>query len=149
MRARTALSAGLAGLLVAGIAAPSIAAPPKKKPKPITGSFTAQAVPDPTNNNVRGVCEGLLNEGGNVSRFDKPFTVPARGVLHFETLNTLDWALAVLTEDGEVLGEADGDAPDVKEQTDVTFKRKTKVLLRVCNFAGEPTVTAKYKFTYK
>jgi len=144
MRVRTALSAGLAGLLVAGIAAPSLAAPPKKKPKPIKGSFAATGLPDPTP--VAGeTCQPTLP----TSATTKAFTVPARGILHLEAMNTLDWSISVRTEDGEMLGCADGGSPEVKEVLDVTFKKKTKILMSAENFAGEPTINVNYVFTYK
>jgi len=143
MHARTALSAGLAALLVAGAAAPSVAAT-KKKPKPIKGSFVATGLPDPTP--IAGTtCEPTLP----TSKTEKAFTVPARGVLHIELENTLDWSVSVLTTDGEMLGCADGGTPTDIEMTDVSFKKKTKVILRAANFAGEPTVTVNYVFTYK
>lgn len=144
MRVRTAVSVAVAGLLVAGASVPSVAAT-KKKPKPIKGTYQAQALPDPSTSGVQGTCNPLTP----TAKFEKAFTVPAKGYLHLETVNTLDWALAILTEDGEELGSADGGTPDVKEMTDVTFKKKTKVILRTCNFAGEPQVTVNYTFTYK
>ena len=144
MRARTALSAGLAGLLVAGIAAPSLAAPPKKKPKPIKGTFAATGLPDPTPA-AGETCVPTLP----TAHTDKAFTVPARGILHLEAQNTLDWSISVLTEDGELLGCADGTSPEVREVLDVTFRKKTKVIMRAANFAGEPTINVNYVFTYK
>lgn len=113
MHARTALSAGLAALLVAGAAAPSVAAT-KKKPKPIRGSFTATGLPDPTPilPEVGTTCEPTLP----TSKTEVRFTVPAKGYLHLEAQNTLDWSIAVLTEDGEMLGCADGDQPQVRRR---------------------------------
>lgn len=144
MRARTALAAGLSGLLTVCAAVPSVAA--TRKPKPIRGTYQAQATPDPTTTSeVTGTCNPVTPTG----KHEKAFTVPARGYLHVELQNTLDWALAVLTEDGEVLSEQDGGLPNDKEMTDVSFRRKTKVLLRACNFAGEPQVTVNYVFTYR
>lgn len=145
---RRALPVLLCITLTGLAAAPSLAAT-KKKPKPITGSYVAQALPDPSNNNVRDTCDGALNSGGNVSRVDKAFTVPAAGTLHVATANTLDWAIVVLDKDGYSLGESDGTSPDSKEATDVPFKKKEAVTIRVCNFAGEPQVTVSYRFTYK
>jgi hypothetical protein len=148
MRSRTALATTLVGLLVAGAASPSLAAT-KKKPKPIRGSYTAQAAPDPTNDIVGAVCDGVENKAANVSRFDKTFAVPAAGTLHVETLNTLDWAIALIDTDGSIIESSDGGSPQDKESVDVPFKRKQKVVLRTCNFAGEPQVTVNYVFTYK
>jgi hypothetical protein len=143
MRARTGLSTALVALLVAGAAVPSMAAT-KRKPKPIKGSFTATGLPDPTP--VAGDdCVPTLP----TSKTEKAFTVPARGILHVEAANTLDWSVSVLTADGEMLACADGGTPTDKEMTDVTFKKKTKVILRAANFAGEPTVNVSYVFTYK
>jgi hypothetical protein len=149
---RRALSVSLALLVAAGSFSPTFAATkakPKPKPKPIVGSYTAQAVPDPTNNNVRGTCEGVLNTAGNVSRVDHPFTVPAAGTLHVQTANTLDWAIVVLDKDGFSEGSSDGTSPDSKEALDLPFKKKEPVTIRVCNFAGEPSVVVSYRFTFK
>jgi hypothetical protein len=145
---RRTLSVALALGLAAGAATPSLAAT-KKKPKPIKGSYTAQAMPDPTNNNVRDICDGALNSGGNVSRFDKAFTVPAAGTLTVAMANTLDWGLVVLDPDGYSEGESDGSTPTDVESVSIPFKKKQKVTIRTCNFAGEPEVNVSYTFTYK
>jgi hypothetical protein len=145
---RRALPVTLALLLAAGATSPSLAAT-KKKPKPITGSYTAQATPDPTNNIVSDTCEGKTNDVSPVSRVDKAFTVPAAGSLHVETANQLDWAIVLLDRDGEALTDSDGETPNAKEALDLPFKKKEKVTIRVCNFAGEPEVKVSYTFTYK
>ena len=146
---RRALPVTLTLLLAVGAAAhPSVAAT-KKKPKPIRGSYTAQATPDPTNNIVSDTCEGKTNAVAPVSRVDKPFTIPAAGTLHVETANQLDWAIVVLDKDGSSEGDSDGDTPIAKEAVDIPFKKKAPVTIRVCNFAGEPSITVSYVFTYK
>lgn len=147
MSLRTATTLGLAGLLVAGAAtAPAaLAAKPKPKPKPITGSYTATATPDPTPIALSGPCEPTLP--GAKHRFE--FKVPAKGTLFVDVQNTLDWAVAIRTADGETLAAEDGGTPEVKESTSAGFKKKQTVYIEACNFAGEPAVTVKYKFLYK
>lgn len=137
---------GLVGLLVCGVAAlPAIAAPkPAPKPKPITGTYQASATPDPTP--IAGdVCTPTLPGAMHT----KEFTVPAKGVLYIDLQNTLDWAVKVRATNGDVLGSQDGGTPEMKESTSIVFKKKEKVFIDTCNFAGEPTITVNYRFVYK
>ena len=75
--------------------------------------------------------------------------MPAAGTLHVELANQLDWALVVLDTDGFSEGESDGSGPTDHEAVDLPFKKKQKVTIRTCNFAGEPQVNVSYVFTYK
>ena len=146
MRSRTALSTALVGLLIAGAASPSLAAT-KKKPKPIRGTYTAQALPDPssTNPTTNEPCKPNLPTG----IFSKAFKVPAAGTLHVELANQLDWSIAVRDTDGSDEASSDGMLPTDKEMVDVPFKRGRMVSIDTCNFSGEPAVTVNYVFTYK
>ena len=145
MRARTVLAAALVTVTAAGAASPALAAKPK--PKPIKGSFTATANPDPTSNNP-GVDTGTCNPTTPTARVTKAFTVPAAGTLEVKANNMLDWTLD-LRDAGGVIADSDGTDPDSAESMVVKFKKKTVVTIGACNFAGEPTITPTYVFTYK
>jgi hypothetical protein len=148
MNARTATTLGAAtALLVTAAVAPSaLSAPkPKPKPKPIVGSYQATATPDPTPIALTGPCEPTLP--GAMHRHE--FKVPAKGTLFVNLENTLDWAVAIRTTDGETLAAEDGGTPEVKESTSAGFKKKQTVYIDACNFAGEPAVTVNYRFVYK
>lgn len=144
MRLRTSTTVGLVGALLAGgVAAPAALGATKPKPKPIVGSYEATATPDPTP--LAGeICQPTVP----TARFTKEVTVPAKGTLFVDIDNTLDWAVAVRDAVGDTLASDDA-TPPAKESISVSFKKKQKVLIDACNFAGEPLVTVKYKFVYK
>jgi len=146
MRTRTALTFGLVAATALGSVSPALAA--KAKPKPITGTYTAAATPDPTSTDVAGgafICKPKL-PGGKDSH---AFKVPAAGNLHVEFANMLDWSLAVRDAQGNDLATSDGGTPDVKEMADVFFKKGQAITIDACNFSGEPTVKVTYTFTFK
>ena len=146
-----------AALLAAGSTAPAFAA--KAKPKPITGSYTVSATPDPTYEvlSVGGQgkpgCDHLLPAGGND---DHAFTVPAAGTLQVvldgqdptpsSSPLRADWDLYV-TDAAGVDGESTG--PTAHEEVVVSFKKKTAVTFVACNNNGAPSATVSYTFTYK
>lgn len=149
MRARTVLAAALVTVTAAGAMSPALAAKPKPKPKPIKGSFTATAHPDPTSNNGTIMTGDLTcNPTVPTARVTKDFTVPAAGTLEVKANNTLDWTMDLRDASGE-LTASDGGSPNDPEMVVYSFKRKTKVTIGVCNFAGEPTITPTYTFTYR
>ncbi|MDP3711199.1 MAG: hypothetical protein Q8R60_01775 [Mycobacteriales bacterium] len=147
MRRVAALTA--ASVAIVGTALPSVAAP---KPKPITATYTATAAtPDPTG----GVASDYSLCGQTVpGSFDKrPFTVPAAGTLKVELSGYVnDWDLLLMDGAGKELagsgsgGYAPAPAPEV---VTVKFKKKTPVQIVACNWAGGPTGTVTYTFTYK
>lgn len=147
MRARTVLSTGLVGLLVASGVTTQATGAMKAKPKPIVGSYEATATPDPTSTSlITGeVCVPTIP----TAKFSHTFKVPARGTLFVDLQNSLDWSLAIRDADGDVVASADGGSPEVKESTSAGFKKKQTVTIDACNFLGEPTITVKYKFVYK
>lgn len=148
MPTRTPLALGLVGaLLVGGAVAPAALGATKPKPKPIKRSYEATATPDPTSTNpVSGeTCDPTVPTAKHVHTF----TVPAKGVLSVSLKNTLDWSVAIRDSFGDTVASADGGSPEVQETTAASFKRKEKITIETCNFAGEPTVPVSYVFTYK
>jgi hypothetical protein len=137
----------LLGLVAAAPAVPASAAKPK--PKPIHGSFAATATPDPTSDTPAPVGKGKCAPVTPSARFTKAFTVPAAGRLHVALNNKLDWSGDIRGTDGTVETDADGSEPTTPEVMDVSFKRRTPVVIGVCNFSGEPSITVTYTFTYK
>ena len=147
MNRRTSWCTAVAALLAVGTMHPSLAATKKPKPKPIKGSYTASAYPDPTGNQppASQVCGGKLPTG--LSKH--AFKIPAAGTLHVELNNQLDWGLAIEDTDGSVESSSDGATPNVVEATDATFKKGQPVVIVACNNEGEPSVKVSYTFTYK
>lgn len=145
MKIRVILGLSVAGLVAAAPVLPASAAKPK--PKPIHGSFVAQATPDPTSD-TPGVDRGKCNPVTPTARVTKAFTVPAKGVLSVQLNNKLDWSGDIRSKDG-VETDADGSSPQTAEVMEISFKRRTPVTIGVCNFSGEPSITVTYTFTYK
>ena len=139
MRLRTAAVAATVAVAAAGTLTPAVAGP-----KPITKTYTATApTPDPTP--IAGdICDPLLPG----AKHEEKFTVPAAGVLKVDLVHQIDWALALLDDKGNRLAESDGSDLTAKEAMQVKFKRKTNVIIRACNFAGGPTATVTYTFTF-
>ena len=146
MRTRTLITAALVAAATVGSVAPAVAG----KPKPISGSFTATANPDPTSNNST-TQQGTLtcNPKTPSARVTKTFVVPAAGTLEVKANNKLDWTLDLRNAAGEELASSDGGMPTDPETYAVFFKKKTTVTIGACNFAGEPTITPSYLFTFK
>ncbi len=144
MRTRTALATALIGVIAVGSAVPSFAAKPK--PKPITQTYTASALPDPTSTNpaTNEICAPTLP----TAIHKHAFKIPAAGTLEVALKNKLDWSVAV-RQGSESLASADGGTPEVSESTSVTFKKATTVSIDTCNFAGEPSIDVNITFTYK
>jgi len=148
MSTRTPLAVGLVGALVAaGALAPAALGATKPKPKPITRTYEATATPDPTSTNpvTNEICAPTTPTAKHVYAF----TVPAKGVLSVTLGNQLDWSVAIRDSYGDTLATADGGTPTDKETTASSFKRKEKITIETCNFAGEPTIPVSFTFTYK
>ncbi len=144
MRLRTVAVTSLLAVAAAGSLAPAVAGP-KSKPKPITKTYSVgPLLPDPTP--ILGdICSPLTS----ASRHSEPFKVPAAGRLKVDIAFTGDWALAMRdAKKGSRLAESDGASPETPESMDVKFKKPTEVLIDACNFAGAPTATVTYTFTY-
>jgi hypothetical protein len=141
----------VAGLTVAAVAAPPAMAAPKKKPITKTYEVTAPA-PDPTNyGQPAGASDYSVCAMNVPSSFDRQeFQVPAAGTLAVEVTGFQgDWDLLLIDSDESEL--ATGGSSDLggSETTEVRFKKKQKVSIVACNWAGTPTATVKYTFTFK
>lgn len=148
MNRTAALLAGC--VAVVGVVAPTASAAPKAKPKPITKTYTATApTPDPTN--FAGMGYSVCAQNVPQSFHDEPFKVPAAGTLKVELTGYLgDWDLLLMDGAREEIAfsgltEVQGQA----EVVQVKFKKATQTHIIACNWAGAPTGTVKYTFTYK
>lgn len=144
MRTPTLLTTALIAAVAVGSATPSLAA----KKKPITGTFTASATPDPTSDQA-AANTGKCNPKTPTARVTHEFVVPAAGSLHVNVNNKLDWSSDIRGADGTVQTDSDGSLPQDPEAMDISFKKATKVLIGVCNNEGEPSITVSYTFTFK
>lgn len=140
MRSRLVLATVPVALLGVAVA-PSLAAP-KAKPKPITMTYTATApvagAPD---------CDGLAP----MSVHRQSVKIPAAGILKAELSGFAgDWDFYLRSGGSTVSSSAGGDVgPGVSET--VVFKPKKAMTLSIdsCNWAGGPTGSVTYTFTYK
>jgi hypothetical protein len=137
----------VASLAVAAVAAPPAMAAPKKKPITKTYAVTAP-LPDPSNYGMQGYSVCAQNVP---SSFDKQtFQVPAAGTLAVELSGyTGDWDLLLEdSDDSELTAGGSSGISDV-ETAEVRFKKPQKVSIVACNWAGGPTASVKYTFTFK
>ena len=134
--------------MAAGSATPSFAAKAKPKPKPITGSFKATATPDPTSDQIVAG-KGKCSPKTPTARVTYAFTAPAAGTLHVSVNNKLDWSADLRDTDGTVESDSDGSGPTDAEAMDLTVKKRTPLVIGVCNDEGEPSLTVTYTFTFK
>jgi hypothetical protein len=139
-----------ATLSLAVLAAATVAAPAAlAAPKPITKTYEATApMPDPTNYAQQGysVCAQNVPQ----SFHTETFKVPAAGSLKVELTGYQgDWDLLLVGDKGQEL--ATGGATDLgtPEVVQVKFKKATTVGIVACNWAGGPTGTVTYTFTFK
>jgi hypothetical protein len=137
----------VASLAVAAVAAPPALAAPKKKPITKTYAVTAPA-PDPSNYAMQGYSVCAQNVP---SSFDKQtFQVPAAGTLAVELSGyTGDWDLLLEDSDDSELAAGGSSGVSDVESVDVRFKKAQKVSIVACNWAGAPTASVKYTFTFK
>ena len=140
MRLRTAAITSLVAVAAAGTLAPAMAAP-----KTITKTYqVGPLTPDPSPA-AGDICDPINPN----ARHTETFKVPAAGRLKVDIKFTGDWALALRdSKKGTRLAESDGATPETPESMDVKFKKATEVLIDSCNFAGAPTATVTYVFTY-
>lgn len=145
MRLRPVLAVSTAALVVAGSFAPVLAAPPKPKPKPITESYeVGPLLPDPTP--ILGdVCTPTLP----TARDSRDIKIPAAGTLKVDIEFVGDWALGLRDSKGSQIASSDGATPETPESMLVKLKKAQTVTIDACNFAGAPTATVTYTFTYK
>ncbi len=149
MRARTSLAASLVVVLAAGSLAPAVAAPAKRKPKPVSKEYTATAFPpDPSH---IAITDGICNTTNPASQHNEAFTVPFAGTLKVDMKGFQgDWDLALYSGSTLVASSAQGltDPIDRPESITVKLKKKgQKLSIRACNFSGGPTANVKYVHT--
>jgi hypothetical protein len=146
MRAATlALAAALAVT-----AAPAATA----KPKPITKTYTATApVPDPSNaspSTPYSVCPQTVPQSFQIDTFK----APAPGKLQVVVSGIVgDWDLLVMNDKKSEVGASGsgGYGTPVATSTEsasVKVKKAGTFYIVACNWAGTPTATVKYTFTY-
>jgi len=141
-----------AALLATGIAT----GPATAKPKPITKTYTATASnPDPTNYSPAAkysVCEQTVPGSFHIEKFK----APATGKLAVKLTGfTGDWDL-LLTDAAKGTELGSGSASDVgnpaqpaTEAATIKVKKAgTTYNIIACNWAGGPTGTVTYTFTY-
>ena len=166
MKVRTAVPVALSALVAAGALAPAVAAP--AKPKPITATYEVSGMPVPAPL-VTGVdgdnsCANPDLEG--VSTTTKTITTKGPGTLVVGLTGFAgDWDITVTDADDEVIAvgagtTTGGEVPvvgggngslgaDNVEKAEVKLKKAATLNISVCNYAGGPSATAKYTFTYK
>jgi hypothetical protein len=137
----------VASLAVAAVAAPPAMAAPKKKSITKTYPVTAP-VPDPSNYAGQGYSVCAQNVPNS---FDKQtFQVPAAGTLAVELSGfTGDWDLLLEDSDDSELAAGGSSGISDVETAEVRFKKAQKVSIVACNWAGGPTASVKYTFTFK
>ncbi len=142
---RKTMTLVLAGLLLAGLWAPTADAGKKKK---VTESYDVQGLPYPVSGSANG---GLGCSAGieGVHKNTFAFTAPGSGMLDVTlTQFQLDWDLHVLDSNGAVIAQSIG-GPDVAtERIVVPLKAKAEVGVVACNWSGTPTAHVDLVFTY-
>lgn len=137
----------VACLALAAVAAPSATAGPKKKP--ITKSYDVVApAPDPSNYAGQGYSVCAQNVPGSFDK--KTIEIPAAGSLQVELSGFQgDWDLLLLDSDDAELASGSSSNLGGSETAESRFKKKQKVSIVACNWAGSPNATVKYTFTFK
>ena len=125
----------------AAVALPASAAPPK----PMSETYTASGLPDPTPF-VGTDCTPTLP----TSRHSKVVDIPAPGTIELKMANAtpaLDWSVAIIDSKGRMLGCGDGGTPETIDSVKVKVKSAGKYTLASQNFAGTPTCDMKFTYT--
>lgn len=147
MRSTAVLAAAAALLSAAAVSAD--AAPARK---PITKTYTATApLPDPTNHaelTPYEVCAQAVPQ----SFHEETFKAPGAGKLKVE-MNGFqgDWDLLLVDSKGAQVASSGGTQPvdpAVESMTAKIKKAGATYTIIACNWAGTPTATVKYTFTW-
>jgi hypothetical protein len=137
-------------ILVLAAGAVNAEAAPKKKPKPITKSYTVSATPYPYPPTGPSCSEST--EGATEHR--ETLKVTGAGKLVVEVRGfTGDWDIGLYDKAGTNLAMGAGsDTPNTDTAPSETLTYKSKkaqtLYIDVCNFLGTPSATAKYTYTY-
>jgi hypothetical protein len=132
---------------VVGAAAPSLAAP---KRKPITKTYTATA-PTPDPSNFAGAGYSVCGQNVPGSFHTEVFAVPAAGTLKVSLTGYVgEWDLLLMDGDDREIG-ASGvlGVMGEEELVSVKFKKPSTAKIVACNWAGGPTGSVTYTFTFK
>jgi hypothetical protein len=150
MRVRRAAPLALVALTVLG-ATHAEAAKPKKKPKPITKSYSVTALPHPYPPSGPSCSDSA--EGVSEHREEIKVTGPGKLVVTV-TGFTGDWDSGLYDKNGNNLQMGQGsDTPNTstdpaEEVLKYPSKKAQTLYLDVCNFIGSPTAQVKYVYTY-
>lgn len=160
---RRAVPLAVVALATAGVVAPTYANPkpkPKPKPAPITETYDVTGLPAPVSGadptDTSSSCVNAAFEGISItSRTIKPVGAGTLSVTLTDF--TGDWDIALLNAGGDVIaqgggtttGDPSGLTTNGKETLVAKIKKPQELTINVCNFAGGPTATASYTFTYK
>lgn len=146
MTVRNALVAAAA--ITAVVASPAVA----NHKKPISVTYTATAAtPDPGNFVTNKLCDGVNPAESGEHKHE--FAAPEAGTLDVTLTGYQgDWDLAVRNSKGANIGESGsgGYMPVAgsDEKTKIKIKKAEKLTIVACNWAGSPTATVKYTFTF-
>jgi len=120
--------------------------------KPISVTYTAAAgTPDPGNAVTGTLCDGVnpAQTGEHVHQFAAPEAGTLEVIL---TGYQGDWDLAVRNSKGANIGGSGGGGyPPLAggdEKIKLKIKKAEKLAIVSCNWAGSPTATVKYTFTF-
>ena len=141
-------------VVVAALAVSAGPAVAKPKPKPITKTYTATApAPDPTNASPQSpytVCPQVVPQ----SFHTEAFKAPAAGKLAVKVTGIIgDWDLLVMNDKKSEVGSSGNGgygtpATTSTEAATVKVKKAGTFYIVACNWAGAPTATVSYTFTY-
>ena len=144
---RRAVALVTVAVALAGAAAPSTAAP---KRKPITKTYTATAAtPDPSNFAMTGYSVCGQNVPG--SFHTEVFEVPAAGTLKVSLTGYVgEWDLLLMDGKDQEIGYSGVlGVMGEEELVSVKFKKPATAKIVACNWAGGPTGSVTYTFTFK
>jgi hypothetical protein len=143
-----------AAVVVAALAVSAGPAVAKPKPKPITKSYGATApVPDPTNASPQtpySVCPQVVPQSFQMDAFK----APAAGKLAVKLTGIIgDWDLLIMNDKKAEVGASGsgGYGTPVSTSTEaatIKVKKAGTFYIVACNWAGAPTATVSYTFTY-
>lgn len=159
MQVRKSIPVALSLVVAAGALAPAVAAPkPKPKPKPITASYALQLAPAPVPlaTGVDGDNSCVNDELEGISTDTRDIEVAGPGTLSVKVtgfagdwdVTARDGARVLGIGSGTTTGEPSSLGTANTETLTVKTRKATTLRLGVCNFAGGPTASVTYVFTY-
>lgn len=118
--------------------------------KPIVKNYTfTDRTPDPTIDAFSGAA-GSCSLGKLPMEKPIPFKVPAAGSISAEMSGyTGDWAIEILSPQGEMLSSGDGQTPLTLDSASTKVKKPGTYKIFPCNITGTLTANVKVTFKYK